>query len=55
MNAEDAMQQSDDRLMPEDHDEPSKDNGSVAAWEEVRAGRYRPRRIKGSCLGRELG
>jgi hypothetical protein len=26
-----------------------------AAWELVDVGRYRPRRIKGSCLGRELG
>jgi hypothetical protein len=25
------------------------------AWELVEAGRYMPRRIKGSCLGRELG
>jgi len=28
---------------------------TVAAWELVENGRYRPRRIKGSCLGRELG
>ena len=27
----------------------------LQAWEEVSAGRFRPRRIKGSCLGRELG
>jgi hypothetical protein len=26
-----------------------------AAWELVDAGRYMPRRIRGSCLGRELG
>ena len=25
------------------------------AWEEVAAGRYMPRRIKGSCKGRALG
>jgi hypothetical protein len=25
------------------------------AWEEVDAGRYMPRRIKGSCKGRALG
>lgn len=25
------------------------------AWELVEKGRYRPRRIKGSCIGRELG
>jgi hypothetical protein len=27
----------------------------VRAWEEVDAGRYMPRRIKGSCKGRALG
>ena len=27
----------------------------LPAWEEVEAGRYRPRRIRGSCRGRELG
>ena len=27
----------------------------VAAWEEIENGRYQPRRIKGSLLGRELG
>lgn len=26
-----------------------------SAWEEVAAGRYMPRRIKGSCKGRALG
>ena len=25
------------------------------AWEMIENGRYQPRRIKGSCLGRELG
>lgn len=25
------------------------------AWEEVAAGRFMPRRIKGSCIGRALG
>jgi hypothetical protein len=25
------------------------------AWEMIEYGRYQPRRIKGSCLGRELG
>jgi hypothetical protein len=29
--------------------------GEVPAWEEVAAGRYMPRRIKGSCKGRALG
>jgi hypothetical protein len=27
----------------------------VAAWEEIEAGRYMPRRIRGSCRGRALG
>lgn len=27
----------------------------LAAWEQVGEGRFRPRRIKGSCVGRELG
>lgn len=27
----------------------------VMPWEEVSAGRYMPRRIRGSCVGRELG
>ncbi len=30
-------------------------SGEVRAWEEVDAGRYMPRRIKGSCKGRALG
>jgi hypothetical protein len=25
------------------------------AWEKVEKGRYRPKRIRGSCRGRELG
>jgi hypothetical protein len=25
------------------------------AWEEIENGRFMPRRIKGSCIGRELG
>ena len=32
-----------------DHAEP------VAAWEEIQPGRYMPRRVRGSCQGRELG
>jgi hypothetical protein len=31
------------------------DPGEVQAWEEIDAGRYMPRRIKGSCKGRALG
>ena len=26
-----------------------------APWEMVEPGRYRPRRVRGSCVGRELG
>jgi hypothetical protein len=29
--------------------------GEAPAWEELDAGRYMPRRIKGSCKGRALG
>jgi hypothetical protein len=31
------------------------DSDTGPAWEEVAAGRYMPRRIKGSCKGRALG
>jgi hypothetical protein len=27
----------------------------LPAWEQIAKGRYMPRRIRGSCLGRELG
>ena len=27
----------------------------VAAWEQIETGRYMPRRVRGSCHGRELG
>lgn len=30
-------------------------DGAVAAWEEIETGRYMPRRIRGSCVGRALG
>lgn len=29
--------------------------GEIPAWEEVAAGRYMPRRVRGSCQGRVLG
>ncbi len=42
-------QEPDRTLLPEDGDE------KPLAWELIDVGRYRPRRIRGSCLGRELG
>jgi hypothetical protein len=27
----------------------------IAAWEQIETGRYMPRRVRGSCHGRELG
>lgn len=29
--------------------------GDPAAWEEVEAGRFMPKRVRGSCQGRALG
>lgn len=34
---------------------PPADHTPPAPWEMIENGRYQPRRIKGSCLGRELG
>jgi hypothetical protein len=31
------------------------DNGPVAPWTEIEAGRFMPRRVRGSCQGRALG
>lgn len=31
------------------------DDAQVPAWQEIEPGRFRPRRIRGSFLGRELG
>ena len=28
---------------------------NLPAWEEVESGRYMPRRVRGSCVGRALG
>ena len=30
-------------------------DSAALPWEQVAPGRYRPRRIRGSCVGRELG
>jgi hypothetical protein len=37
------------------YDEAEATAGEVQAWEQIDAGRYMPRRIKGSCKGRALG
>lgn len=34
---------------------PAPAGARLAPWEEVEPGRFRPRRIKGSNVGRELG
>ena len=31
------------------------EQGNLPAWEEVEAGRFMPRRVRGSCQGRALG
>jgi len=33
----------------------SPEGEQVAAWEQIENGRYMPRRVRGSCHGRELG
>jgi len=33
----------------------SPETEQVAAWEQIENGRYMPRRVRGSCHGRELG
>jgi hypothetical protein len=33
----------------------SEETEPISAWEQIAAGRYMPKRIRGSCLGRELG
>jgi hypothetical protein len=34
---------------------PARTAAEVSAWEQIEAGRYMPRRIRGSFPGRELG
>ena len=41
------------RRPPQFTDEAEPDD--VPAWEQIETGRYMPRRIRGSCRGRELG
>jgi hypothetical protein len=33
----------------------SSEGEPIEAWEEIEDGRYMPRRVRGSCHGRELG
>ena len=37
------------------NESPQADAAQPAPWQEIETGRYQPRRIRGSCLGRELG
>jgi hypothetical protein len=34
---------------------PGDSGAEPQAWEQIEEGRYQPRRIRGSCVGRELG
>jgi len=37
------------------HFDTQQDSTDLAAWTEVEQGRFMPRRVRGSCLGRALG
>ena len=37
------------------HFSTAEDSPELPAWSEVEAGRYMPRRVRGSCRGRALG
>jgi hypothetical protein len=38
-----------------DRELPPAEEVEVPAWEQIEAGRFMPRRIRGSCRGRTLG
>jgi hypothetical protein len=49
----DLNKEPEDVLVPPSADSSAEED--VAAWEEIEDGRYMPRRVRGSCHGRELG
>jgi hypothetical protein len=40
---------------PEADPQLAKPAPAAPAWQEIEKGRFRPRRIRGSCVGRDLG
>jgi hypothetical protein len=52
-NTRDDAQQIAAELTPPEAAETSTE--PVKAWQEIEAGRFMPRRIRGSCIGRALG
>ena len=42
-------------VVPPVIDEDKGGSDEIPAWEQLEMGRYRPRRIRGSCRGRALG
>jgi len=42
-------------IVPSHFEVPAAEDAASPAWEEVAAGRFMPRRFKGSCKGRSLG
>ncbi len=35
--------------------EPQTNSPDIPSWKEIEPGRFQPQRIRGSCIGRELG
>lgn len=42
-------------IKPLDETPPESTEPAPSPWEQIEIGRFQPRRIRGSCLGRELG